>query len=392
MIDRRTLARRFANRESCRSRVAGCRAWIWATVIPLLALPLTSGREAVAQEMVSITGRVVDGITGDPIPGVAVTVASRGLSVQPGFQLETDSEGEFTVPSIAVGEYRLELSHPRYNPAVGDFTVMRTGGFETSMQPVGHSDGELVTGIVGVLTDESDALLGGVTVRAGQGQIGTFTDARGEFLLDRLIPGQHVIEFSMIGYAPRADTIRVTAGRVTNVRVSLSVDPVALDPIEVSVERREVRLQNVDFYHRRHMGFGRFIDRQDIENRGPAEMTDLFTGIPGVEIYPDPFNGIEKYVVLRIGRLRIPTGPRSDGLPGYHRCFPRVYVDGVLTANGGSEPAHLDSFLNTNAIAGIEIYHTEAGLPPQFAGGSFCGVIAVWTRITGSAGQPGRGR
>lgn len=361
--------------------------------IPLLALPLSAGREATAQEMVSITGRVVDGVTGNPIAGVAVTVASRGPSVQPGFQLETNGEGQFTVPSIAVGTYRLELAHPRYNPAVGDFTVVRTGGFETSMQPVGHRDGELVTGIVGVLTDaESDALLGGVTVRAGRGRLGTFTDPRGEFLLDGLIAGQYVLEFSMIGYAPRADTIRVTAGRVTNVQVSLSVDPVALDPIEVSVERREVRLQNVDFYHRRHMGFGRFIDRQDIENRGPAEVTDLFTGMPGVEIYPDPFNGIEKYVVLRIGRLRIPTGPREDGLPGYDRCFPRVYVDGILTANGGSEPAHLDSFLNTNAIAGIEVYATEAGLPPQFAGGSFCGVIAVWTRITGAAGPRDRGR
>ena len=361
--------------------------------IPLLALPLFFGPEAAAQEMVSITGRVVDVVTGDPIPGVAVTVASRGVSVQPGFQLETDPEGQFRVPSIALGSYRLELSHPLYNPAVGDFTVMRPGDFLTTMQPVGNRDGELLTGILGVLTDaESDALLGGVSVRAGQGRMGTLTDVRGEFLLDKLIPGQYVLEFSMIGYAPRADTIRVTAGRVTNVRVSMSVDPVQLDPIEVSVERREVKLQDVGFYHRKHTGFGRLMDRQEIEMRGPAEVTDLFTGIPGVEIYPDPFNGIEKYIVLRIGRLRIPTDERDDGLPGFDRCFPRVYVDGLLTANGGSEPARLDSFLNTMAIAGIEIYSSEAGLPPQFAGGSFCGVIVIWTRVTGSAGPSDRGR
>ena len=383
MIDHGTLADRS---------VVGCRAvhrWrrTVAAVLPLLALAPTTGEEAAAQEMVSITGLVVDVVTGEPIPGVAVTVASRGLSLQPGFQLETDNAGEFMLPSIAVGNYRLELTHPSYNPAVGDFTVMRAGGFVTQMHPVAEGDGELVTGIVGVLTDaETDALLVGVSVRAGRGQMGTLTDVRGEFLLDNLIPGQHVVEFSMIGYSPRADTIRVTAGRVTNVRVSLSVDPVQLDPIEVSVERREVKLQEVGFYNRRYTGFGKFIDRQEIEDKGPSEVTDLFTGIPGVEVYPDPFNGLEKYVVLRVGRLLIPTENEYD------RCFPTVYVDGLLSAHGGSEPARLDNFLNTMAISGIEIYTSEAGLPPQYARGAFCGVILIWTRVTGNAPPTSRGR
>jgi hypothetical protein len=376
MIDQRTLVRGWGR--------------MWAVVL-LLALPLSPGREVAAQDMVSITGQVVDVVTRDPIPGVAVTVASRGLSFQPGFQLETNVEGEFQVPSIAVGLYRLELSHPLYNPAVGDFTVMRAGGFVTTMQPVGEGEGELVTGIVGVLTDaETGDLLSGVAVRTGHGQRGTLTGLRGEFLIDELIPGQHVIEFSMIGYAPRADTIRVTAGRVTNARVSLSVDPVELEPINVSVERREVKLQEVGFYHRRHTGFGKYIDRQEIENRGSMEVTDLFTGMPGVEVYPDPFNGLEKYIVLRTGRLPFPTPGLADGAPGYDRCFPRVYIDNLLTAHGGDEPAGLDNFVNTMSIAGIEIYVSTAGLPPQYSGGgSFCGVILIWTRVTGTRNQPG---
>ena len=382
MIDRRTLIRQSGNRPH-RPRVVCCR-YAWGLALPLLALPLPSGREAAAQEMVEITVRVLDVVTRDPIRGVAVTVASRGPSLQPGFQLETDDEGQFMVPSIAVGSYRLELSHPLYNPEVGDFTVVRPGGFTTTMEPAGSSENELVTGIVGVLTDaETGNLLSGVSVRTGRGRVGVFTGLRGEFLLDQLVPGQHVLEFAMIGYAPRADTIRVTTGRVTNVRVSLSVDPVALDPIEVSVERREVKLQEVGFYHRRHTGFGKYLDRQDIEMRGPMEVTDLFTGMTGVELYPDPFNGLEKYVVLRVGRLPISSGPRADGTPGYDRCFPTVYIDGLLTSSGGSEPARLDSFLNTTAIAGMEVYTSEAGLPPRYARGTFCGVILVWTRVTG---------
>ena len=380
MIDQRALVRQSANRPG-RPRTVRSRGRMWTGVLAFLALHLSSGGDAAAQERVSITGQVVDVVTREPISGVAVTVESRGGGFQPGFQLETDTEGQFLVPSIAVGTYRLELAHPMYNPAVGDFNVMRAGVFVTTMQPVGQGGGELVTGIVGVLTDaDTDNRLFGAAVRTGQGQKGAFTDFRGEFLLDKLIPGQHVLEFSMIGYAPRADTIRVTAGRVTNVQVSLSVDPVQLEPIEVSVERREVRLQDVGFYHRRHVGFGKFIDRQEIENRGPSEVTDLFTGIPGVEVYADPFNGLEKYVVLRIGRLMIPTEN------GYDRCFPRVYIDGLVTSHGGSEPARLDQFLNTMAIAGIEMYASTAGLPPQFQGGNArCGVIAIWTRVTGHA-------
>lgn len=370
--------------------------------VTLMALLLFSGREAAAQEMVSIRGQVLDALTRDPIPGVAVTFASRSPDDQPDLELETDSAGRFAVQSIAVGEYRLELRHPLYNPSVGDFTVVRAGPFVTAMQPVALGDDEQLTGIVGVLTDAATGdALSGVTVRTGQGQTGTFTDTRGEFLFDDLIPGQHVLEFSMIGYATRADTIRVTASRVTNVEVSLSVDPVGLEPIVVSVERREARLQEVGFYHRRQVGFGKYIDRLDIENRGPLEVTDLFSGMPGVELFTHPTSALGKFVVLRSGRLpwrsRTLTdeqiGERRERFkdlqpPEYNRCFPAVYIDDLLAHSGGADPARLDDLLAPAAIAGIEVYPSTAGLPAKYqAGGARCGVIVIWTRMRGVGSQ-----
>ena len=395
MIDQRTSIRQSANRPGW-PRAVHRRGRMWAVVLALVALPLSSGREAAAQEMVSITGQVVDGVTGDPIPGVAVTFASRGSDPKPDFELETDSAGQFTVPSIAVGSYRLELAHPLYNPAVGDFMVMRAGGFVTTMQPVVHGDDELLTGIVGVLTDaETGDRLSGASVRTGHGQTGAFTDLRGEFLFHELIPGQHVLEFSMIGYAARADTVRVTAGRVTNIQASLSVDPVVLEPIEVSVERREVKLQEVGFYHRRHEGFGKYLDRQDIENRGSAEVTDLFTGMPGVELYRHSGgSSLDKFVVLRVGRMPWPSrtqGELDRGEIEHNRCFPTVYIDDLLSHTGGGEPARLDSFINPMAIAGIEVYPSTAGLPAKYQGaGARCGVILIWTRVTGRGNQTAR--
>ena len=401
LMDKGKSVRRFAGWPGWPRAMRHC-ANLWAAVVALMAHPLFFGGEAAAQEVVSITGQVLDALTRDPIPGVAVTFASRSPDDQPDLELETDSEGRFAVPSIAVGEYRLELRHPLYNPSVGDFTVVRAGPFVTAMQPVVHGDNELLTGVVGVLTDaETGDVLSGVTVRTGQGQTGTFTDSKGEFLFDDLIPGQHLLEFSMIGYATRADTIRVTASRVTNVEVSLGVDPVGLEPIVVSVERREAKLQDVGFYHRRQVGFGKYIDRLDIENRGPMEVTDLFSGMPGVELFTHPTSALGKFVVLRAGRLPWGSktltdeeiGERRERFqdlqqPEYNRCFPAVYIDDLLAHSGGADPARLDDLLAPAAIAGIEVYPSTAGLPAKYhTGGARCGVIVVWTRVRGAGNR-----
>ena len=391
MIDLKKLVRPSPNRTG-RPRRVTCRPPISAVVLALSVVFLTTPRDAVCQERdaerVTITGRVVDALTGDPILGVEVVVRGSGAGPGGDHRLETDINGEFVVSGIAVGEYRLELAHRQYNPAVGEFTVMRAGGFVTSMQPLGQGTDELVTGIIGVVTDrDNGALISGVNVNTGGGRQGVFSDLRGEFVLDRLIGGQHVVAFSMIGYASRADTIRVVPGRVTTVQVSLSVDPVHLDPIEVSVERREAILQQKGFYHRQHTGFGKFIDRQVIEARGPSEMTDLFSGMAGIELYADPYNSLEKFVVFRSGRHTTPEirdspdGGAPPSTDSYKRCFPRVYVDGIVAHRGGDEPARLDTFVDPMAVAGVEVYGSVSGLPAEYQGlGAFCGTILIWTR------------
>ncbi|MDE2874005.1 MAG: carboxypeptidase-like regulatory domain-containing protein [Gemmatimonadota bacterium] len=334
-----------------------------------LAMTLLAGSGAVAaqvpqREFVAITGRVIDAITGEPIEGVAVVVEGLGL------RFETDVNGEFSVERIAIGGYRLQLTHPAYNPAVGDFNVFRAGGFQTAMAPVIVSGSEVITGIMGVLTDrDSGSPLAGARVQLDGGQGGTLTDGRGRFMLEELAAGWHVIGFSQFGYATRSDSIEVIRGRVTNVQASLSVDPVQLAPLEVVVERREVALQKTGFYERQSEGFGEFIDREDIEFRGPAEMTDMFQGIPGVLVHAD---GIDKSIVLRSGRI--------GDLQGNY-CFPRVYLDDILVHRGGEEPAGIDHLLTPGVVAGVEIYPSTAGMPAQYTStGASCGVIVIWTR------------
>lgn len=340
-----------------------------ALFLPVALAVLSSHSVADAQErppesdLVSITGTVVDAVTRQPIESVFARLSGTG------FIAETDTSGRFTLSNIRVGSYQLSLSHPDYHPSVGDFNIMRSGEFETSLRPVyqGIRD-EVVTGIIGVVSDNrGDNPIDQVSVYIETGRRGASTDTRGRFVIDDLTPGLKTVRFSALGYVTRTELIEVQPDRVTNVRLSLSADPVDLDPIEVSVERREIALQGIGFYHREAEGFGEFIDREEIEFRAPVQMSDLFRRIVGAEVRSGADGPFQRFVMLR--------GGRSDG------CFPRVLLDGIVVHPGGDEAAAIDDLIDPAAVSGVEVYPSSTGVPMQYSGtDASCGVILIWTR------------
>ena len=150
----------------------------WLSSAACLAMALQTGAASVAaqvpaREFVAITGRVIDLVSREPIEGVTVVLEGTGLRFQ------TNAGGEFIVDRIAIGSYRLQLSHPEYNPAVGDFVVWRAGQFQTEMAPVAMVGSEVITGIMGVLTDRNTGdPLAGARVQLDGGVEGTLTDGR----------------------------------------------------------------------------------------------------------------------------------------------------------------------------------------------------------------------
>ena len=337
-----------------------------ATALLSMIAARPAGAEALQEpepEAVRVTGRVIDAADGRPLAGAVVVLEGTD------FRVETDADGRFELNRVARGAYRLRLSHPGYEPKADDFPVMRDGGVVVVMRPLAVEDDNLVTGIMGTLTASTDGSpLVGAAVRVDSGRRGVLTDDRGNFMVDELAPGPHVVEFAQIGYATRRDTVRVLPGRVTTVEASLSADPVRLDPLKVVVERREAALQDAGFYERRARGFGRFMDRELIEMRAPVEMTDLFAGLTGVTVETI---GTSRRVVLRSGRVGL-----SDGY-----CYPRVFLDNILVHEGGGVAAGIDDLVNPDAVAGLEIYPSSAGLPARYASMSAgCGLILIWTR------------
>lgn len=168
--------------------------------------------------------------------------------------------------------------------------------------------------------------------------------------------------------------IRLTAGATTEVILRLSVGAVPLEPITVVAESRVPWLDRVGFYTRKDRGFGRFIERPDIDKRNPRRFSELFQGVPGVRvIYHGPAQGYD--VQMRAGGV---SGFGSSN----SQCLPNVYVDGLKVADS-QPPAQrydLNAIVPTDVEA-VEIYSSVAQLPAEYGGATAaCGVVLIWTR------------
>ena len=160
--------------------------------------------------------------------------------------------------------------------------------------------------------------------------------------------------------------MNIDVGRVSLLEVVLSVEAIALDPIEVTVERQDVTLQGVGFYERENDGWGDFVDREDLERWSPMDLSDALIRFPGVRVDNDPSMPSRRFVMFR----------RAGEI-----CYPAVYIDGALVHRGGNEPAVIDDLVEPIAVAGVEVYQGQAGLPPQYWGmNSSCGVVLIWIR------------
>ena len=327
-----------------------------------LSVPPVAAQERQATT-VTVTGNVVSDATGQPVAGVVVVVEALDLTVV------TDEQGRFVLDSVARGVYDLRLIHKDYQHLDGDLTIDRPGEFFLRLTPIGDPSEGMITGIVGVVTDQVNGQpVPEVVVNVdGIGRVAT-TDEDGRFTLSELTPGHHDVVFSHLGYRQRSVSIEVEADHVVKLHVELAVDAIALDPIEVTVDRQDRNLQSVGFYQREEDGWGDFLDREDLEFGNPVQLTAALTRFPGVTTVPDPRMPGRGFLVFR----RAGT-----------ECIPTVYLDGVRIG-GSRSPAWIDDIVNPGVVAGVEVYRSSAGMPPQYWGtGSACGVVLIWLRRGG---------
>jgi outer membrane receptor for ferric coprogen and ferric-rhodotorulic acid len=134
-----------------------------------------------------------------------------------------------------------------------------------------------------------------------------------------------------------------------------------LDPldVEVSATISATKLKMQGFEERRLKGRGVFITREQIEQRGAMQLSDLLTNISGVRVRRDDYR---QRVGILMGR-------------GAYACEPVLYIDGsprsALEIND-YHPAQVEA---------MEIYTRVSMSPPGYRSGR-CGSVLIWSRET----------
>ncbi|HET7275367.1 MAG TPA: TonB-dependent receptor plug domain-containing protein, partial [Longimicrobiaceae bacterium] len=142
---------------------------------------------------------------------------------------------------------------------------------------------------------------------------------------------------------------------------------VLLAPLTVTSERMprmlNQRLERRGYYERKErfgdegMGFGKFLEKEEIGRYVPSKVTDILQTIPGVQV-------------------------RGESVSMRRGCTPAIFLDGVRWRMGS---VSLNDIISISSVVAIEVYKGSV-MPAQYMhfseqGGIPCGAIAVWTGI-----------
>jgi hypothetical protein len=156
-----------------------------------------------------------------------------------------------------------------------------------------------------------------------------------------------------IGFSAQTSTVDLDHRSPKSViRIVLSTLATEVSPLVVTGSGRLAQF----YQNRKEYAFGHFMDRAEIEKSRARFASDLFRGVAGAS--------------LRVSR-------RYGNVIRLRGCQPTVWIDRLPMRD-----VELDEVAVPEEIAGLEIYTSSSGVPPQFMdrSGRSCGAIVVWTR------------
>ena len=186
------------------------------------------------------------------------------------------------------------------------------------------------------------------------------SDESGSFSTD-LPVGSYELRVEAAPFSSVRHLLLLASEGLVDVQVEMVAAHYELDPIVV-VARRLTRLEAGGFYQRRTSGRGTFLTRDEIADRSPSRLSDLFHTIPGARVLQGQY-GEHNVIRLRGG------------------CTPVYVLDGIVM----SGTVVLDDLFPVSGVEGIEVYHGAAA-PMEYVGMTSCGVVMLWS------GDPSTGR
>jgi hypothetical protein len=231
-----------------------------------------------------------------------------------------------------------------------------------------------------VFATETQQTLAGAQVSVDEHVRGV-TDERGELTVPGLAAGTHRASVSLIGRIPRAVLLQLTPGEERDALVLLEPVSIALPGITAAARARSRDVRIEDFYRRAQSStLGRFVTRAQIEEKNAIRFTDIFHGVPGVQVVPSAMGEtLINTRAISMGLTRVSGGRRPGQLvQGSGECMPRLFVDGFPYQ---LDEAPLNAQFSVADIEGVEVY--PGNVPAQWGGSkAMCGVIVIWTRTT----------
>ncbi len=177
---------------------------------------------------VTLSGKVVDSMSGRGIPNVQVSPAGAGSpggamraalpQADDGSGPTTDADGAFQMDGIAPGKYSISAKHPDYADGSESVDVKVTGAaVKISLSPGSHISGLVADASNQPLAGAQVALVaasdGGPMGRGGIGTSGTTTDQSGSFRFDHLAAGRYTVTASLRNASSSQQQVVLAAGQ-----------------------------------------------------------------------------------------------------------------------------------------------------------------------------------
>lgn len=205
----------------------------------------------------------------------------------------------------------------------------------------------------------------------------------GQFRIDDIPVGTHVVRVRRLGFSPMTASITFTANEDESRRLVLDRVTV-LDSIAI---RAEAILPS--FEDNRRVGLGKFITREEMATMENRTLGALLTSFNGARLVSAK-RGSGMWLVRNRGQQSIGGADRhapsmEDSVRGARPdCYAHVWVDGRPVYLGrNQEPLYDVAQIAPSQIEALEYYASAAQTPAQYSGlNSTCGVLVIWTRRT----------
>ncbi|MEO6525842.1 MAG: TonB-dependent receptor plug domain-containing protein [Gemmatimonadaceae bacterium] len=217
--------------------------------------------------------------------------------------------------------------------------------------------------LVGLVRDSAGHAIPLAEVSSRENIIVARSDDSGRFHVSPMPEGARGVFVRRLGFKPQRALIPLNAAGTTDSVVVTLVAVVTELPSMTATARHDSISRRVlaEFWARRARGFGRFITRDEIEQRGSVNFVDLMRRMPGAMVQNQ--RGLQE---VRFGRS------------GLRDCQPQYWVDGIPIERGSAGE------FTPNNLEAIELYSGPATTPPQYTTrGPTCGTIIIWTRLPG---------